>query len=434
MLPEFLARFRGEPLLFTALADGGSPRPILRARIAQTILRALSAHLPLLGLLRETYQLLKAAREMEQARPPEGRGVSEFNHLFQAAFGSVVEAVVESAASWEPARREGRALVDLLETLTGPFLALWVEHSRSLQLSGLEAIRTESQLRALHDFIRTYGGDLFHARFMTLGNLRGILHRGVGAWLDHLAAEPDPLHPVRLADALEEGAVRRDEAVGLLQVVLQAAVENYEEYKDYNTTTTLSDYGENLHVLLDFLRLKASYERYAWQFRPLVLAHEVLARKGWAEAAVLWQEAFAEATHEVAARHLEELARLERQHGVRLNTVGDRLREQFVKPLAVDRLCALIGPAMAEARQPGERPSFARLEEELKAHTASPTGVGLDVPHWLRRLGEEVQRVRASQTQLAELAGDVYQLPQAVLSYEDLQRQMEDWEKPLGAE
>ena len=70
-----------------------------------------------------------------------------------------------------------------------------------------------------------------------------------------------------------------------LELVLQAVVENYEEYKDYNTTTTQSDYGENLHVLLDFLRLKAGYERHAWQFRPLVLAHEVLARHGRAAAA-----------------------------------------------------------------------------------------------------------------------------------------------------
>ena len=43
-------------------------------------------------------------------------------------------------------------------------------------------------------------------------------------------------------------------AIRRLELVLQAVVENYEEYKDYNTTTTQSDYGENLHVLLDFLK------------------------------------------------------------------------------------------------------------------------------------------------------------------------------------
>ena len=137
--------------------------------------------------------------------------------------------------------------------------------------------------------MQRYGGDLFHARFMTLGNLRGILHRGVGAYLDYLQENHDPLHPLRLLDDLDS-AMRRDEAVRRLELVLQAVVENYEEYKDYNTTTTQSDYGENLHVLLDFLRLKAQYDRHAWQFRPLVLAHEVLARHGRPSTALRWEE------------------------------------------------------------------------------------------------------------------------------------------------
>src|SRR6516225_9850679 len=134
---------------------------------------------------------------------------------------------------------------------------------------------------------------------MTLANLRGILHRGVGAWLDYLRDNPDPLRPVRLLDDLGRG-VSREDAVRRLEVVLQAVVENYEEYKDYNTTTTQSDYGENLYVLLDFLRLKVLYERHAWRLRPLVLAHEVLARRGRADLAVSWQEAFTRLTRELA--------------------------------------------------------------------------------------------------------------------------------------
>ena len=98
-----------------------------------------------------------------------------------------------------------------------------------------------------------------------------------------------------------------------LEIVLHAVVENYEEYKDYNTTTTQSDYGENLHVLLEFLRLKAVYERHAWQIRPLVLAHEVLARRGRDAAAVRWEQSLTQFTRERANRLLEELARLERR-------------------------------------------------------------------------------------------------------------------------
>ena len=122
-----------------------------------------------------------------------------------------------------------------------------------------------------------------------------MLHRGVGAYLDYLRDNPDPLHPVQLLDDLGR-SVRREDAVRRLEIVLQAVVENYEEYKDYNTTTTQSDYGENLHILLDFLRLKAIYERHAWQFRPLVLAHEVLARRGRDAAAVRWEQSLAQFT------------------------------------------------------------------------------------------------------------------------------------------
>jgi len=218
--------------------------------------------------------------------------------------------------------------------------------------------------------------------------------------------------------------------------VLRCVVENYEEYRDYNATTSQSDYGENLHVLLDFLRLKAAYERHAWEFTPLVLAHEVLARRGRRAAAVLWERSFTQMTGGLARMYLERLATLERARGVRLNTVGDRLNERFVKPLALDRLRALIEPAMRESRaggpQSGEAtrgPSFARLQEELRVYTATPTGVGLDVPAWLRLLEAEVRRVLASQSALAALAEGLARGPRRTLSLDDLKRQLEEWDK-----
>jgi hypothetical protein len=366
---------------------------------------------------------------MELAHPPQGRGVTEFNGLFQAAYQGTVACVAASAGGWGPERGGDQALVDLLDSLTTPFLGLWIDHSRTLQLASLELVRTDDEWEALRDFVRRYGRDLFDARFLTLANLRGILHRGVAAYLDYLRDNPDPLHPVRLIDDLGR-AVSREQAVARLQTVLQAVVENYEEYKDFNATTTQSDYGENLYVLLDFLRLKAAYERHAWHFRPLVMAHDVLARQGQAEAAVLWEEEFIRLTQEPAAEHLEDLAALEREHRLRLGTVADRVRERFVKPLALDRLCALVEPAMAEAGREGERPAFERLRRELQPFAATPTGVGLDVPHWLRRLEAEVQRVRATHTPVATLAEGLFRVPQRLLSYEDLQRQLQEWETP----
>jgi hypothetical protein len=428
-LSSFIERFQSEPLLFAPLAEGGTPREILRARVAQTVLRALLANLPRLGLLRETYELLRTSHAIEQAQPMRGRGITEFNHFFQAAYQSVVECVVESAPTWGSLHESDEELVGVLERLTTPFLTLWIEHSRSLQLSVLETLAGDTEWRAVQAFVQRYGGDLFHARFMTAANLRGILHNGVGAYLDYLRDNPDPLHPVRLLDELDRG-IRRDDAIRRLNVVLQAVVENYEEYKDYNTTTTQSDYGENLHVFLEFLRLKTAYERHSWQFRPLVLAHEVLARRGRAQTAVLWEQSLTRMTRDLARRHLEQLERLERIRGVRLNTIRDRLNERFIKPLALDRLCALIEPAMSESQQNGESSAFVRLRRELPAFTDTPMGVGLDVPYWLRRLEMEVHRVKATRTTTAVLAENYFRVPRRALSWDELQRQLGDWDRP----
>lgn len=431
-LPRFIERFQKESLLATSPGEGSSPKQIVRVRVAQMVLRALLANLPRLGLVRETYELLRVARGMERKHPAHGKGITEFNHFFQAAFQASLEAVVESAAGWPAEQGGDQSLLDLLERITAPFLALWVDHSRTLQLSVLEAVTggqtSETEWSALGDFVRRYGHDIFQARFMTLANLRGILHRGVGTYLDDLADHPDPLHPVRLIEELPR--VGRDIAVRRLEIVLRAVVENYEEYKDYNTTTTQSDYGENLHVLLEFLRIKVAYDRRAWQFRPLVLAHEVLARLGRNTAAVRWQQQLAELTRGLAKQHVEQLTRLEQTHAVRLNTIRDRLEEAFLKPLALDRLCATIEPAMDEVRETGERPAFARLREELRSYTATPTGVGLDVPAWLRRLEAEVHRVQARHTTVVTLAEGFFRVPRVRVQYEDIWRQFAEWERP----
>jgi hypothetical protein len=429
-LPAFLPRFEREPLLLPDLETGGNPREILRVRLTQSVMRALVANLPRLGLLRETYQLLKKARDMEQAIRPEGRSVTEFNLLFQTGLQAVIEAVAHSASQWQLPDQD---LVRLLEQLSRPFLALWVSHSQSLQISSLETIRSEEEWTAQREFVRRYGRDLFHARFMTLGTLRGILHRGMEPYLQYLMQNPDPLHPVLLVEELDE-QIPRDAAERLLANVLRAVVENYEEYKDYNTTTAQSDYGENLHLLLDFLRLKASYQRQEWQCRTLWVVHGVLARQGRESAARLWQEAFAQLVREPAERHLQELARLEQAHGIRLRTIRDRLEERFARPLAVDRLCAQIGPVMQAASEGEDNRMFAEFQKELQENTAAPVGVGLDVPAWIRQLEQEVERVRAAATSLSVIAEDTMRIPKQTITSEELQRQLEEWEQPLATE
>jgi hypothetical protein len=433
LVPPFLQLFQHEPLLFRPLAQGGHPRHVLRASLAQTILRTLAVNLPRLGLLREAYELARTAQAMEQAQPLEGPRVTEFDRLFEGAAHAVVEAVVAAALREPDSPGSDEQLVEFMETLMEPFLTLWMEHSRTLRVAVLEAVR-EDEWPALCDFIRRYGRDVFQARFMTLANLRGILHGGVGKYLDYLRDNPDPLHPVRLVEELGE-AVQRPQAERFLQVILQAVIENYEEYKDYNTTTPQSDYGDNLHLLLDFLRLKASYDRHAWHLRPLLQVHEVLARRHL-RVAERWQEQLTRLTSELAEQYVQELADLEEDHGMRLRTVADRLQERFVKSLALDRLCALIEPVMEEVHGGGPATAFARLEEELRPYAQTPVGVGLDVPQWLRRLDAEVQRVQAARGAMVHLVEHLLRVPRAVVRLEDLQRQVQDWRQPRepGAE
>jgi hypothetical protein len=433
LLPRFTRAFRNQPLLHVRLEEGGSPRQIVRVRLAQTTLRNLLVNLPRLGLVRETYQLLRTAREMEQAQPLPGRGITEFNHFFQAALQSVVEWVVESASGWFGPAEFDQRVVDLLEEMIQPFAELWLEHSQSLQLSVLEPAMKERSWSSLTRFIQSYGVDLFHPRFLALGNLRGILHQGVDVYLNHLEANDDPLKPNKLVEDL--GKLDRGQVAQMLRVILQAVVENYEEYKDYNATTTQSDYGGNLHLLLESLRLKVAYERTAWQLRPLMLVHEVLARQGTSTAARKWEESLATHTRQPAHAYLDQLAALERQSSIRLMTVRHRLEERFVKPLSLDRLCALVEPCMAasfdrdtqacESGNPQSREeSFARFQEEMATFTSSPTGVGLDVPGWLRRLEMEVRRVQAMRTSLGVLAETFFKVPRVGLSYEEMRAQV----------
>ena len=127
-------------------------------------------------------------------------------------------------------------------------------------------------------------------------------------------------------------------------------MENYAEYVDYNSITTQSDRGEMLYTLLDYLRLRAGYDRVAWNLQPVVLTHEVLVRAGCETAAEIWRNAVAERTADIAADHLKRFARLNRKYGMRLPSIAQRLGEQFIRPLEVDQLRALVRPAIDELR------------------------------------------------------------------------------------
>jgi hypothetical protein len=380
--------------------------------------------LPKQGMVRETYQLLRLARSMEANQTLNGPRITEYDRLFQLGLQAAADAVIAAGhhENVDPAR-----LVDALETVVEPFAVTWRDHSQTLRVATLEMITQERDWQQMVDFIKRYGRELFHARFLAMANLRGILLRGVGAYLQDLQAQPDPLHPLKLIDELDDGIPRAD-AERVLQLILQTLIENYDHLRDYNATTTQSDYGDNLHRLFDYLRLKARYDRAAWLLKPLNLVHETLARQDGA-AAALWRQRVESITQDSAEKYVQELAKLEKTHGIRLATIRDRLEERFVKPLVLDRLCALIEPALEDAKKPGAESEVSPLERELEPFATTPSGVGLDVPPWLVRLQTELERVHTTQSDLGNLAETMFQVPSGRAPFAPLVEQLRDWEK-----
>ena len=63
--------------------------------------------------------------------------------------------------------------------------------------------------------------------------------------------------------------------------------------------------------------------------------------------------------------------------------------------MTIDRMRALVGPAMRDAEVDADTESraFFLLEQESELLTRHPTGVGLDVPAWLDALEEEVEQL-----------------------------------------
>ena len=80
----------------------------------------------------------------------------------------------------------------------------------------------------------------------------------------------------------------------------------------------------------------------------------------------------------------------------------------------------------------GPSAAFQQLLQGLQTLAAQPTGVGLDVPHWLRRLEWEAHRVRASRTAIAGLSQSLIRLPRTTLTLDSLRQQVQDWDQPLG--
>jgi hypothetical protein len=418
-------------LLYVPLARGGEPRRIVAARIRRSCIESLLVWLPRAGRLIEACSLIEAARLIEKDNPVGPGAITEFDELFSIGYRALVESVVASCPQGD--EHDGSLLVNSLERLTEALLISWLCHSQTLRLSVLEDLSDEQEWEELVGFVKKYGDEIFTQRFLNLPNVRAILHQGVDVWLDTILNSDE--EDWKLLDDLDADRVAADDVVDLLTVILEAIIENYAEYRDYNSTTTQSDRGDMLFILLDFLRLQARYNRVCWNLRPVILAHDVLTRRGFQDAAQLWQQELTSRIGDRAEKFVESLKGLQRAYAMRMPTVADRINERFVKPLVIDRIRAFVEPAMAESKSNGDHVNFDMLKAETDQLTSDPTGVGLDVPEWLEALEDEVDRLIVKEMRDGDPPHIDELMPQMPITYEQVEDQVGEWlEKMRGSD
>ena len=432
--PSVRASLQGKAILYVPLNRGGRPNEITAVRTRQHLIQNLLYWLPRLGLLKEAYQLLELIREME-LKPVGVGAITEFDDLFEVGCSSIVNALIDVDRGSESEGRSSKDshdddwLVASLEDVMEPLLRSWLAHSRTLRLSVLEQVLTDDAWEPLERFIQEYGRDLFTQRFLNLGNLRGILHQGVDVWLQMIEEREEPDYQT-IIDALEHGADRK-EFIELLTFVLEAIVENYSEYRDYNSTTTQSDRGDQLYTLLDFLRLRVSYDRVVWNLRPVVLAHQVLANRGCEETAARWRQSLKERIRAEAKRHMLRLTELQQKYAMQLPSISKRISEKFMRPLMIDYLCALIEPAMFHEDPEARTSAFDRIRQQAESFMREPSGAGLDVPTWLLTMEDTIRAVSEKHEASMQRLLETYMLSPVKLSAEEIQENLRSWEPKL---
>ena len=403
--PAAVKYLQERPLLYVPLDRGGRPKAIVSARLLQEQIRDLAGCLPVMGMFLETYELTATALSMERNHKLAVGAVTEFDDLFAVAYSAMVKCLVQSTQllqqkitrceekdEAEAATEIRSTLFDCIEMTTESMSILWLGHNKTLRLSVLERVMGNKSWERLVGFIKRYGAGLFTQQFLQMSNARAILHQGVLPWLQNVSQSHDEID-LRLFDELGK-AISFEKAAEKITLVLEAVCENYNEYRDYNTTTTQSDCGEMLYMLLDFLRLKSRYDRVCWFLKPMIWGHEILVRDGQNSVARMWRRSLKQQIGPEAEKYLGMLESLRNEYSIQMESVGRRLTGEFVHELQIDRLRSLVKPAMENPESRRSQRCFEKLQQGSRAFLKATPGVGVDVPAWLAELENEVQQLR----------------------------------------
>ncbi len=384
-------RFR--PLLYLPLARGGEPRQIIAARTRRRILEVLLICLPRSGLLRESCQLLELARQMDRVNTAGQGAVTEFDELYELGLRSIVGTTLKSFRAHDsesaPADLPGSRLHGVLLKIRERLTRLWLDHSRMLRLSVVEHLQQEHTWQQVRRFITRNGAGLFTQQMLAFGNLRGILHQGVDHWLeelrDHSDTPPEFLKTIKTPNQWQR-------TIRILTLILESVCENYSEYRDYNSTTTQSDRGEQLFVLLDFLRLQARFHRIWWNLRPITLIYELLLRHEFEQLSRFCGEELLHQVFPISAQLVSELRKLQKKYSVEIATVADRIVLRYKHFLAEEQLRALVR-SVHQQRGGTNGDPLRELKRDLENLASDPCGAGFEMPDWLGALDSEVDQL-----------------------------------------
>ncbi len=419
-----------EPILYEPIERGGDPIRMIRIRNILTVIQRLLVNLPVQGLLTETYRVLTIVQQMEREHPIGTRAITRYDALFDLGSKGIFRSILRSASKPGRSKWTPKTLIPLLDGMMEIMLKNWISHSHGIRISTMDAYQEPHDWNHLKDFIQKYGEDLFSPVQMNYSNLQAIHHEGVLAWLQSLEENcrnnentflgEETLQGKKLIDDLLEKKYPIHRAERFLEVIIETLIERYGQFIDYNTTTTQSDDGSKLYMLFDFLRLLAQYDRLAWDMRPFINAHREMVYEKNYDVADSWYECVADRSGYQAKSFIRRYRKLCLKYGMTIKTIGDRLDERMVKPMAINKLCALLEPAIQEAKTGGETPSFTRFLELVREFTAVPSGTGYEPPSWLEEIENEINRYRNRSEEDDEMLDLKDFIPQNLLKQKEI--------------
>ncbi|MDR1485988.1 MAG: hypothetical protein LBT09_14365 [Planctomycetaceae bacterium] len=392
-----------ETILYVPTSRGGAPWDIVRCRCIQQSIMRLMEYAPRLGLITETFRLLETIKIMEETNTVKPGAITEFDRLVETATRSITQCVSISSRKWKPKTNErwlssDYVLVEYMERTIEVLLGSWLSHSRQIRISPVESMVDKTHWDGIKSFVQRYGRDIFTQQNMGFGNLRAMLHQGIENFLRTLVKIKKDDGEVEMCETLIEDLMNHkiewETAVSQLELIFESIAENYSEYVDYNSTTTHSDHGDKLYMLLDMLRVQIGYERISWNLKPVYWVHDAMIRVGCDEAAHLWERAVGRRSMNAAEEHLRQYNRLSEKYGMWLPSVHERLQERFVRPLQIDRMCGLVPKVIKQAKEDAPKTAFNELYEQIENFAKDPLGVGFEMPEWLTALQDEAMATR----------------------------------------